>query len=68
MTNEQVKPIRRVYAVSKRDQDDKRRADWFEIGAEWPTSNPSVNRITQNDGYVPLIATGRFDIVSKVMD
>ena len=68
MTNENPKPIKRIFAVSKRNENDKRRADWFEIGAEWPTSNPTVNRVTQNDGFVPLIATGQFEIVVKEME
>jgi len=63
-----TKPIKRLYAVSKRDQADTRKADWIEIGAEWATSNPSITRFTQNDAFVSLLATGNFDLVSKAVE
>lgn len=59
------KPLKRIFAVSKREEGDKRKADWIEIGAEWPTSNPGMTRLSQNDAFAPLIATGKFDIITK---
>ena len=63
-----TKPLKRIYAVSKRAPEDKRKADWIEIGAEWPTSNDGMTRFSQNDAFVPLLATGQFDIVAKVVE
>lgn len=67
-TETNTKPIKRIYAVSKRDESDNRKSDWVEIGAEWSTSNPEITRISQNDAFVPLLATGSFDIVSKTVE
>ena len=69
-TNPAPKPLRRLYAVSKRDEGDKRKANWFEIGAEWPTKADGITRFSLNDGFEPLMvmASGKFDLVVKTLD
>ena len=62
------KPVKRLFAVSKREKGDKRSADWFEVGAEWATSNGSITSLSQNDAFMPLIASGQFDLVLKTID
>lgn len=67
-TNQTTKPLNRLFAVSKRAEDDKRKADWIEVGAIWSTSNPEITRVSQNDAFVPLMATGDFDLIVKAVE
>lgn len=62
------RPLKRLYAVSKREKGDESKADWFEIGAEWPTKTDGITRFSQNDGFEPLMASGKFDLVAKTLD